>query len=102
LTGRYMDEVDVESSGMPAMTLIPPNVVATCEPVVAEMRYVYYGNKTGQFWSLILPLSNDDLVVHMILVGHFLAEPYRLLPSTKKTASPMSIQPSPVRLKDGE
>jgi hypothetical protein len=101
LTGRYMDEVDVEASGMPAMTLIPPDVVATREPMVAETRYVHHGSKTGHFWNLILPLSNDDHVVHMILVGHFLAEPYRLVAVGEKTTWPMSISPPPVRLKDG-
>jgi hypothetical protein len=74
LTGRYLDEIDFATPEMQAKKLIPPRVVATREPELAAARYTYHGTKTDNFWSLFLPLSNDDAEVHMILVGHFLGE----------------------------
>jgi hypothetical protein len=74
LTGRYLDEVDFSTPGMQAKKLIPPRVVATCEPELAAARYTYHGGKMGNFWSLFLPLSNDDATVSMILIGHFLED----------------------------
>ena len=57
LTGRYMDEVEFSTPGMQAKKLIPPRVVETCKPALAEARYQYHGTKTGNFWSLFLPLG---------------------------------------------